>query len=458
MRVGIIRGDLPGPLFLADLEPTSQTNFPTEPAGQTRYVSRPNVALVTAAMTAAAGAGLESTGDITFPLTINAGNQTLKAKISAAAGFTTILIPAAVYANTAALVAAANPVLALSGMALEIDPLHPLRVVLYSLTFGPGSYIQNDTIVGGSTFNTPAVLPNGASFTEPTAAALITALLPVGGPLDVSAATIRTNLGPALTDAQVKTIADSIAPQFVETTPDVVSYQIGDIHGYLLPNYTPDPNRLPALALGPAITVVQDDGVSLFTAALPQITGAVHNTPNPGDLTITGVGMANVEAFNATTVHVTNPTTGQFVRVQQKVIQATLSGGTQGVVTATSIVIPASLLGGATGFGSVVGNTVELQYRTLANTNYGTAANITAVADGISTLTGLTNMNAAMVGNKITLSNCATPGNNGTFFITAFISAASVQIANANLYPLAPDANNGSIRWSVPPPVAFVTT
>ena len=45
MYVGVIRGDLPGPLFLADLEQTSQTNFPTEPFGQTQYISRPNLTL-----------------------------------------------------------------------------------------------------------------------------------------------------------------------------------------------------------------------------------------------------------------------------------------------------------------------------------------------------------------------------------------------------------------------------
>lgn len=366
MRVGIIRGDLPGPLFMADLEPTSQTNFPTEPAGQTRYVSRPDVGLVTAAMKANAGAGFSSTSDIATPVTINGGNQTLRARILASASFSVILIPTGVYATLAALVAAANPVLLTFGMALEINPVNAARLVLYSLTFGVGSYIEIDTTGNGSTFNGATAAKFGAgggTFTEPAATAFITATLPVAGPLDVRAATIRTQLGPALTDAQVKAMADSIAPQFVETDVAVKSFEVGNLHGFLSGTYTPDPTRLPALALGAALTVVQDDGNTLFTAPTPTIAGAVHNAPNTGDITISGSGLGNAEFFNATVVHVTNPTTGAFVRLQQKAIAATLSGGTQGSVTATQIVLPASLLAGL----GVVGSKVQVQFTSLAS-------------------------------------------------------------------------------------------
>ena len=58
MRVGVIRGDLPGPLFLADLEPTSQTNFPVDPAGQTQYAEYPNSTVLTNFL-----AGLDPNGD-----------------------------------------------------------------------------------------------------------------------------------------------------------------------------------------------------------------------------------------------------------------------------------------------------------------------------------------------------------------------------------------------------------
>lgn len=365
MRVGIIRGDLPGPLFMADLEPTSQMNFPTESSGQTRYVARPGLTNVAAVMGTSAGAGFSSTANITTPVTINAGNQTLRARTSAAASYSVILIPTGVYASLAALIAAANAVLVTYGMALEVNPANAARLVLYSLTFGPGSYIELDTVGNGSTFNgvtAGSFGAGGGNFTVPSAATFITATLPVGGPLDVRAATIRTQLGPALTDAQVKSMADSIAPQFIETDVAVKSFEVGDLAGYLRASYSPDPNRLPAIATGAAITVVQDDGFTAFVATVPTISGTALGTPSAGDVTITGTGLGNSEYFNATEVKVTHTATGRSVTLKQRVIVATLTGGTQGVVSATSIVIPASLIPG-----TVAGDKVQVKFTSLAS-------------------------------------------------------------------------------------------
>jgi hypothetical protein len=278
-----------------------------------------------------------------------------------------ILIPVGVYATLAALVAAANPVLLLSGMALEVNPANAARLVLYSLTFGVGSYIEIDTVANGSTFNgvtAGSFGAGGGTFTVPAATTFITATLPVAGPLDVRATTVRTQLGPAPTDAQVAALADSIAPKFVDTDVTNKSFEVGNLRGYLSATYTPDPTRMPPLALGPALTVVQDDGNTVFTAPVPNITGAAHNVPNAGDITITGVGLGNAEYFNTSVVHITNPTTNAFVRLQQRAIAATLSGGTQGSVTATSIVIPASLLAG---LGLAAGNKAQVQFTSLAS-------------------------------------------------------------------------------------------
>ena len=76
----------------------------------------------------------------------------------------------------------------------------------------------------------------------------------------------------------------------------------------------------------------------------------------------------------------------------------------------------------------------------------GAAANVTTFGAGVSTMTGLTGMTANSVGNFLTVSGAASAGNNGTFLIVAFISATSVQIANAA--GVAADANNGSITWT----------
>lgn len=460
MRVGVIRGDLPGSVTVQDLETISQFNPPTEPYGQERHIGRPDPVALTAYLAGPPGvpAGIESVGAVTFPVTIVlATNDVLLIKTASAALYTTATVAAGVYTTMTTFVAAVNAALVAAGVnATATNDSTGTLLVLQSKTPGVGSYISVDTVAHGSTFNGATAGNLGAggqTFTMPTAVTIITALLPVGGPINVSAANILATLGASPAAAAT---ADLIAPKFIETLVAVQSFQKGMLHGYLSPLYTPDPNRLPAFTLGPAISVVQDDGITAFTAPLPIITGAAHNTPNPGDLTITGVAMASTESLDPahqTVIHITNPTTGAFVKVFQKVIQATLTGGTQGVVTPTSIVIPASLIGGTTGFGSVVGNLVSLQYTSLANTNYGAAGTITAVANGQATVGGLANMNTYAVGDPLTISGSANPTNNGTFFITSFISATSVTIANT--FAVSPDAG---LTWSQGGLVSFVTT
>jgi hypothetical protein len=373
MRVGIIRGDMPGPVFLADLEPVSQYNPPTEPRGQERYVNRPVVAAVQAAMVANVGAGFASTGNMAFNVTINAGNQTLRAKTSAGAGFSVILMPPGVYATMAAFLTAMNARLLPYGMALKVSPLSAVRVVLYSLTYGEGSYINIDTVANGSTFN-GATAANfgvgGGTFTVPLATAFITATLPVGGPLDVRATTIRTQLGPALDTAQVEAMASTIAPKFVDTDVAVKCYQVGYIADLRSANFNPDPNRLPAIVNGPAVTVVQDDGNTAFSASalapVPNITNAQLNVPVAGAVTITGVGLGDAENIGSVTVKFTDIINTPSQHAPKLVSQAEIlhAGGT---VSLTSIVIPASLV---PTWAVVTTTRVSVKYTSLASNTF----------------------------------------------------------------------------------------
>ena len=77
--------------------------------------------------------------------------------------------------------------------------------------------------------------------------------------------------------------------------------------------------------------------------------------------------------------------------------------------------------------------------------NAGIAASITTFVGGIVTITGLQNMTLNSVGHFITISGAASPSNNGTFLITAYISATSVSYANAS--GVATDTNNPNILW-----------
>ncbi len=97
-----------------------------------------------------------------------------------------------------------------------------------------------------------------------SATGLITATVPVGGPVDVSPATIRgvSGLGSA-TNTQVTALQDLLAPRVVETVVAKASWEKGNLKGLRSGTFTPDPNRF---ATGAAIAVVADDGVTLFTA------------------------------------------------------------------------------------------------------------------------------------------------------------------------------------------------
>jgi hypothetical protein len=311
-----------------------------------------------------APASVGSTANITFPLVINGGNQTLKIKGAAADPFTSVLIPTGSYANITLLLAAINTVLPAAFVAVPLGTSPSLRVALQTTTKGAGLRIQYDTTGGGSTANTPlALAAGGALFLVPSAAAVITATVPVGGPVDVSPATIRTQLGSGLTAAQWTALQDGLAPSLIESDVAIKSFQVGYIRALRGASFNPDPNRVPPILSGPAIAVVQADGVTPFvnaTVPLPNITNAQYNVPGPGQVTITGVGLAGQGSPNSEVVATVVKffTTPDARSVQQAFITA--AGG---VVSATSIVIPASKVPAGIG----VGSRVQVQYTSLAS-------------------------------------------------------------------------------------------
>ncbi len=366
MRVAVIRGDLPGPVFLADLEAVSQFNPPVEPMGQQRYLSRPVAASYGALMALYAPASLGSTASITFPLTINGGNQTLKIKSASADPYTSVLIPTATYASITTLLAAINTVLPAAFVAIPLATAPTLRVAFQTTAMGAGARIQYDSTGGGSTANTPlALAAGGANKTVPSAATVITATVPIGGPVDVSAATIRTQIGSGLTTAQLTALTDGLAPRIIETDLAIRDFQVGNLSQLLSASFNPDPSRVPAITPGAAIIVVADDGTTVFTAPLPLITNAEMDTPTAGDVTITGVGLAGPGSPNSEIVatRVKFLTAPDARTVDQALITA--AGGT---VSATSIVIPAALVPSAAGV--AVDTEVQVRFSSLASNTF----------------------------------------------------------------------------------------
>jgi hypothetical protein len=352
MRIGVIRGDLPGPIHLQDLEVVSQYNPTTEPRGQERYIGRPTTVELEAVLANAvfgAGATIEGS-DISgsFPLTITLGaDDTLQVRTSATASYTTVVIAAAVYATFATFLVAVNAALNGTGVVARQGTGSGTRLALESLTRGVGSYL-GVAAAATSTFNTPAGFGALALVrTMPSAAAFILALNPVAGVLDVSAATINgvgatTNanaigLIPAARGTTTA-IAEAIAPRIVETYTAIDSFLVGMISEYRSASYNPDSRR--GLTNGAAISVVQDDGVTPYAPTLPVLTTADFNTPVPGAMTITGTGLGTYESKD-TVVKVIGPT------INKTLVQSTIEAA-GGTIADTTIVIPASLLTGAT--------------------------------------------------------------------------------------------------------------
>lgn len=354
MRVGVVRGDLPGPIYLQDLETVSQFNPPTESRGQELYIGRPTTTEIEAVLanpTYGAGAVIEGS-DISgsFPITITGSNDDLKVRTTAAGAFTTVLVAQAAYANITTFLAAINVALVGTGITARVGTGSGSRVALESNTKGVNSVIGIDSTGNGSVANTPLGL--GASAiqrTMPPASAFITASNPVNGTLNVSTATINGVGASTATNAltlipsdrgTTAKVADAIAPQIAETSVAIDSYLVGAISEYRSASFNPDSRR--GLPSGAAISVVQDDGSTAFSAiaGLPTLTVADLNTPTTGALTLTGTFMGNYDN-KETKIRVTGP--GINKTLYQKAIEA--AGGS---VTATSIVIPASLIPGAT--------------------------------------------------------------------------------------------------------------
>jgi hypothetical protein len=149
-------------------------------------------------------------------------------------------------------------------------------------------------------------------------------------------------LGNGIFVDQKDAVVGAIAAKVYNTNVALQSLKTGGLSKYLSAGFNPDPTRVPALVDGPAITVVEDDGTTPFAPGLPVIATVVLDSPNPGDLEITGTDLADSEQ-DLVLVRILG---AGAKTLYQKTIRTTNTGGTQGVVSDTSIVIPASLIPG----------------------------------------------------------------------------------------------------------------
>jgi len=328
-----------------DLEPVSQFNPPVEAKGQERNIGRPTTAKLDVVLSGSTGAGAIIQGsDISgsFPLTINGTNNVLKVRTTSSAAYSTVTIANAAYANITNLIAAINAALLGSGVSAFTGVGSGQRVS-FEGPKGSSAYVETATIANSAY---TALGLTATIRTTPSSATFITALNPISGTLNVSNTAINAvgsgnnanalSLVPAARGTQTA-IADAIAPKFAETPVVIDSWLVGMIAEYRSASYNPDSRR--GLVSGAAIAVVADDGSTTFTTTLPVTSSATKDSPTSGALTIAGTGLG-VYDRKETTVQLT----GKINKTLHQVVIEKAGGS----VTATSIVIPASLLAGLT--------------------------------------------------------------------------------------------------------------
>ena len=125
--------------------------------------------------------------------------------------------------------------------------------------------------------------------------------------------------------------------------------------------------------------------------------------------------------------------------------------GSSGFLSATALLSNPAARSKATlpaigDFSGHIAKQVMVADLTQGATASGVAASISAVANGIATLTDGSGFDSASVDQLITISGATDAANNGTFVITETLSATSVNYSNPNA--VAPDASNGAIVWS----------
>jgi hypothetical protein len=144
----------------------------------------------------------------------------------------------------------------------------------------------------------------------------------------------------------VADIADAVAPQFAETDVAVESFLVGNIRDLRNAAYNPDRRKKSSVA-GVAVAVVEDNGVTVFATAntLPILTTADLGTPSAGAMTITGTGLGK-ESGKATDP--LRSTRVELTGALNKVLHQEQIEAAGGSVSETAILIPATLLAGAT--------------------------------------------------------------------------------------------------------------
>ncbi len=273
MRVGIVRLDV-GHVYLHDVENSSQRNFSSEPAGQSRYFHMPTSAELLSVLNAGAVVTIRGSNTAsTVDTTVSNGTK-LNIRTSTTGPYTQIVVTSSATAAKTQLVTDLNAGFATAGLGLVARISGTNQITIDTTATGPTAHVQiSASSPSTGAFHTVVGL-SAASTTGVSVATLKSAVYPSATTIDVSGATIAavgswTLMASGPKAALVKAVADLVAPSLVETGPVLLSFAYGELSKLVSASFAPGASddslgvsrSLPA---GIAAAVVADDGSTPF--------------------------------------------------------------------------------------------------------------------------------------------------------------------------------------------------
>lgn len=140
MRVALVRSDI-GRVYLDDIENTSQRNFSSEPAGQSRYFEVPTDAQLASMLAGVAFVTLLGANAQPFDTTVANGTK-LNIRASATAPFTQVTVTSAAGQSAASIVTQLNAQFKNFGLPFLARADATFHVAIDSTIGGPNAYIE----------------------------------------------------------------------------------------------------------------------------------------------------------------------------------------------------------------------------------------------------------------------------------------------------------------------------
>jgi len=269
MRIGVVRSDIPK-IYLSDLENTSQRNFSSEAAGQSRYISKPTDAKLAAVLAIHGSVAVLATD--TAASVNTSTNNTLRIRRGAADTYQVVVVTTGAAVTKVQLVADLNAAFATSGLAVSASISGTNQVLLTSTGTNKGvdSRLQIDSAANGSTLSTALGFNvAGVTLTGLSVAALKAAVYPTATTINVATATITAlgsinSLAAAQKASLVLAVQDAVAPSFSATTRLNKSATSGVLSKLTSASFRPG-KGVTGLPAGICVAMVQDDGSTVFT-------------------------------------------------------------------------------------------------------------------------------------------------------------------------------------------------